>query len=256
MAIASAEAYVLDVVDLHDGDRILTFLSAEHGRKRGVARGAKRKHSRFAGQLQPLAKVRVGWFEKEGRDLVRISSVELMASSDWLNRDLDDLLVGAYWAEHLVALGLDGEPAESQVRLLEACLRALAAGVPRGIVTRYFEVWVLRLAGVFPPPTECAICGLPLQDRVVMAARADGFAHPDCSGSQGAPISRVALGFLRRASREGPTEIRSGDLSIQVLAEIERLCAEVRREFLQRELKSYEVLRQVGIRTGLEAKES
>ena len=256
MGIASAEAYVLDVVDLHDGDRILTFLSLEHGRKRGVARGAKRKHSRFAGQLQPLAKVRVAWFEKEGRDLVRISSVDLVASSDWLNRDLDDLLVGAYWAEHLVALCLENEPAESQIRLLEACLRALAAGVARGIVTRYFEVWVLRLAGVFPPPAECAICGLPLQERVVIAARSDGFAHPECAGLDRALVSPLALSFLRRASRTGPEEMRSADLSIQVLAEVEKLCAEVRREFLQRELKSYEVLRQVGIRSGLESKES
>ena len=41
---------------------------------RGAARGAKRRYSRFAGELQPLAKVRVGWFEKEGRELVRIST--------------------------------------------------------------------------------------------------------------------------------------------------------------------------------------
>ena len=40
---------------LHDRDRIVTFLTREYGKKRGVARGARVKHSRFGGQLQPLA---------------------------------------------------------------------------------------------------------------------------------------------------------------------------------------------------------
>ena len=32
----SAEGLLLDVVDLHDGDRIVTFLTREHGKKRGA----------------------------------------------------------------------------------------------------------------------------------------------------------------------------------------------------------------------------
>ena len=62
----SAEALLLDAFDLQDGDRIVTFLTRDRGKVRGVAKGAKRKYSRFAGQLQPLAKVKVTWFEKEG----------------------------------------------------------------------------------------------------------------------------------------------------------------------------------------------
>ena len=51
MSLTSAEAILLDVVDLHDRDRIVTFLTRERGKLRGVARGARRKYSRFAGQL-------------------------------------------------------------------------------------------------------------------------------------------------------------------------------------------------------------
>jgi DNA repair protein RecO (recombination protein O) len=252
LGLFTADAIVLDVVDLHDGDRILTFLTARRGKKRGVARGAKRKHSRFAGQLQPLSKVVVSWFEKSDRELARVSSVDLVRSADWLRRDLDDLLTGAYWAEHLAETTVENEDAEAQIRLLEASLQALAAGVPRGIVSRYFEVWALRLAGVFPSPAECSICGAALDDRVALAPGADGFLGPECVSSGTRWISRGALAFLRRAGRAGPEEFAGAKMSVEVLDEVEALCARVRRAFLQRELKSYEVLRQVGIASGLE----
>ena len=70
MGLHNAEALILEVTDLHDRDRIVTFLTREQGKRRGVAKGARTKHSRFGGQLQPLAKAEITWFEKEGRDLI------------------------------------------------------------------------------------------------------------------------------------------------------------------------------------------
>ena len=102
MRILSGEAILLDAIDLHERDRIVTFLTAEWGKKRGVARGARAKYSRFAGQLQPLSKVAVRWFEKDGRELVRIESVELIEPCRALLEDLDGILLASYLAEHLV----------------------------------------------------------------------------------------------------------------------------------------------------------
>ncbi len=81
MKLKQSEAILLSVQDLQEADRVVEFLTRDEGKRRGVARGAKRRYSRFAGELQPLAKVRIGWVEKEGRDLVRISSVELLRPS-------------------------------------------------------------------------------------------------------------------------------------------------------------------------------
>ena len=90
------EAILLEVADLQEADRVVVFLTREHGKRRGAARGAKRKFSRYAGQLQPLAKVRIGWFEKEGRELVRISALELIRAPKRLGGDLEGILLGAY----------------------------------------------------------------------------------------------------------------------------------------------------------------
>src|SRR4051812_24360128 len=159
MALLSAEALILDVTDLHDRDRIVTFLTREHGKKRGVAKGARMKHSRFGGQLQPLAKVVVTWFEKEGQDLARISAVEPVRTAHPIQPELEGILLGSYLADHLMEFAQEGEAADHLFRLLDATIQALIAGVDRDLATRYFEAWVLRIGGVFPAPWECPGCG-------------------------------------------------------------------------------------------------
>ena len=161
MSLHTTDAILLDVRDLHDRDRIVEFLTRERGRLAGVARGSRTKHSRFAGQLQPLARVRITWFEKEGRDLVRISDVDLQRPAARLQQELEGILLGSYLAEHLLVFAQENEPADLLFRLLDSTLEALLAGVDRDLAARYFEAWVLRLAGVYPVPTECPVCGRP-----------------------------------------------------------------------------------------------
>ncbi len=111
MKIFQAEALILEVSDLAEADRIVAFLTREEGKRRGVARGAKRRFSRFAGELQPLAKARIGWVEKEGRDLVRINAVELIRPVKLLQQDLEGILLGATIAEQVALFAQEGEPA-------------------------------------------------------------------------------------------------------------------------------------------------
>src|SRR3954452_14011668 len=111
MALLSAEALILDVTDLHDRDRIVTFLTREHGKKRGVAKGARVKHSRFGGQLQPLAKGVGTWFEKEVRALARLSTVQLVRTAHSIETDLEGILLGSYLADHLLELAQGREGA-------------------------------------------------------------------------------------------------------------------------------------------------
>ena len=144
MQFHTHEALILEVRDLQDADRIVAFLTRERGHKRGVARGARRRHSRFAGQLQPLARVRVHWGEKEGRELVRISGADLLRPPHGLGGDLEGLLLGSYLADHMLAFAQEDEPSELYFRLLDSTLEALAAGVDRDLAARSFEAWVLR----------------------------------------------------------------------------------------------------------------
>lgn len=240
----SADAFLLDVVDLHDQDSIVTFLTSEHGRKRGVARSARRKFSRFAGQLQLLSRASVRWFEKDDRDLVRVESVELVQPAAVL-ADLEGIALGSYLADHLVQFTQENEDCGPFCRLLESTLDGLAAGIDRDLAIRYFEIWVLRLAGIFPVPRECPICNRDLAEGgSALAPEEDAILCGDC-GAGGLRIDDPVLRLLRRSGAEAPQEMDRDRPAPLALRRTEELCGRVRRAFLGHELRSYRVMRQL-----------
>jgi DNA repair protein RecO (recombination protein O) len=241
----SAPAILLDVVDLAEQDRIAVFLTAEHGLVRGVANGARRKHSRYAGQLQPLAKVAVTWVEKEGRDLVRISEVNLLRPASGLRESLEGLLLGGYLADQMRHFAQENEESELLFRLLDSTLESLEAGVPT-LAARYYEAWMLRLAGIFPAPRECPSCGRAFGpgDAGALANAADAVICTDCARLE-PPAQRLSpdvLAFLRDTARKALPALASALPTPAVLAESEQLCARIRRAFLGRELASYDMM--------------
>ena len=245
MKRCDAEALVLETADLQEADRVVVFLTREHGKKRGAARGAKRRFSRFAGELQPLAKVRACWFEKEGRELVRLSSVELLRAPKRLGSTLEGILASAYLGESVATFAQEGEPAETVFRLLDSTVEALESGIDRVLALRYFESWLLRLAGIFPPPEGCPRCGRPLVEGAALAASGESLLCRSCARENAGalPVSSSALEFWRRMGRESLARMAADPPSRLVLAEAEEAAGRIRRHFLQGEIRSYQVLR-------------
>ncbi len=244
MKFHQAEALILEVSDLLEADRIVVFLTREEGKRRGVARGAKRRFSRFAGELQPLAKARIGWMEKEGRDLVRIGSVELIRPVKQLQQDLEGILLGATIAEQTALFAQEGEASEVLYRLLDATVEALEAGRDRNLVTRYFESWLLRSAGIFPPPFACPQCGREIDGGASLLASGEGLICRDCARGTagGVPVSAGAVQFWRRIGRENIESMAASPPSEAVLAEAASAVGRIRRHFLQHEVRSLMVM--------------
>lgn len=250
MSIHTSEALILDVRNLQERDRIVVFLTRERGRLSGVAKGARAKHSRFAGLLQPLAKARITWFEKEGRELVRISSIDMERAAGKIQEDLEGILLSAYLAEHMVQFTQENEPGDLPFRLLDSVVAALLEGVDRDLAARYFESWVLRLAGIFPPPDACPLCGRAYESTgggAVIPRGGEGLICFDCAGQTPESTSGTAIGpggldFLRRIGRESLKRLAQEPPAPAVLREVERVNTRVRRDFLQGELKSFLVM--------------
>ncbi len=120
----------------------------------------------------------------------------------------------------------------------------------RDLAARYFEAWALRLAGIFPSPRECPLCGRPFPERGgVLPPQDEAVVCVDCAGSGaaagasvGLPVDSEVLGLLVRLGREPLAELALRPPARAVLRRTERLCAEVRRRFLGRELRSYDVI--------------
>lgn len=145
----TAEALVLRTYRLSEADRIVVFLTRDRGKKRGVAKGARRPRSRFTGALEPLTEARVAYFEKPQRELVGLNYAEPLRSPLGIGAG-DALSYVGYFVELLDEWAQDADPDERVYRLGTAVLDALAANAPVEPLARYFECWLLRLQGVYP----------------------------------------------------------------------------------------------------------
>ena len=70
MPLFTADALILRTYRLGESDRIVVFLTRDRGKKRGVAKNARQSRKRFGGALEPMTCGRVGYMEKERRELV------------------------------------------------------------------------------------------------------------------------------------------------------------------------------------------
>ena len=157
MPLYTAEALVLRTYKLGEADRIVVFLTRDRGKKRGVAKAARRQRSRFMGALEPLTEVRVAYYESERRELVGLNYAETvrsplaMCGSTIAGHDIGGALgyVG-YFAELLDEWAQEADADDRLYRLGVSMIDALAAGAPVEPLARYFEYWLLRLQGLYP----------------------------------------------------------------------------------------------------------
>jgi DNA repair protein RecO (recombination protein O) len=177
LPLYTADALVLRTYKLGEADRIVVFLTRDRGKKRGVAKGARRPRSRFVGALEPLTDVKVAYFEKERRELVGLNYAETVRSPLMFTvADPDALGYVGYFAELLDEWAQDADADDRLYRLGVSMLDALAGGAPVEPLARYFEYWLLRLQGVYP------------EARGSLSAGASAF----LTGSRTVPPHRVA----------------------------------------------------------------
>src|SRR3954453_15794083 len=148
MPLHTADALILRTYKLGESDRIVVFLTRDRGKKRGVAKNARQSRRRFGRALEPLTYGRVGYVERERRDLVRLDYVEPLRSP--LSAIDGEALGYVSYFPGLIDEGAQGADPNETLFLLAASMTDLvAAGVPIEPLARYFEFWLLRLQGVY-----------------------------------------------------------------------------------------------------------
>ena len=236
----ASDAFILGTYPLRERDRIVVFLTRDAGKKRGVARGSRGPKSAFSGALEPMTEARVLYFEKEGRELVSLDSADVIRSSFPLAKDLDRGLLLSACAESLQTFVSDSDPAEPFYRLARHVIDALFAGAPADAVAAYFDVWILKLSGLFPSPAECAVCGATLsaEGALLFDETRPGFVHAECRRGEAQRVSPAGRQALRRIL-SSPLD---SSAAMAGLLEVSSVARRARRHFLGHELKSQRVL--------------
>jgi DNA repair protein RecO (recombination protein O) len=242
MKIERTEAIVLHTFPARERDKLVVFLTPDHGKRKGWAYGARSIRNRFGAALEPLAKVRIGYIEKENDEVVRIESVDLVRSLFPAQQQLVSSIAATYIAELVDTFAQTEDPAELIYRLLDRTTEALLGGASPMAVVAYAEIWILKLAGTFPSAKTCIECGSTLTRPLRFDARLQGFICENCATRDADLLSNDVADELDALLRVPVAEFAARDAARSVLFEIRALAGMVRRHFLGHELKSFEVL--------------
>jgi DNA repair protein RecO len=211
MALVSTTAFILKLDPLSEKDLVAALLTKDHGVVRAAVRGVRGKSKRSAA-LQLLTEVAVTYFRKEGADLARVDALEILKSAFELASRHGTAMLLPYLAESALTFVPESEQGGEVYRLVRHVLDALEARVPAPLAARYFEVWLLRFAGVLDEDEVKEPAGTALES-----------------------IRRLPLEAL---AKEPPPP--------GALEALEDLTREARRNFLGYELKSYRFLGALG----------
>src|SRR5215467_7226125 len=100
-----SESFVLRTYPFREADLIVSFLTRDMGKLRGVARRARRPKSPFGSGLERLSHVRMAFYQRENADLANLQGCELIESQFALQSDYARGVALDYFtevAEHLL----------------------------------------------------------------------------------------------------------------------------------------------------------
>ncbi|MFY9554075.1 MAG: DNA repair protein RecO [Blastocatellia bacterium] len=248
MPLHKTEAFVLRTYALKEADKICVFLTKDQGKVRGVAHGARKLRSRFGSALEPFTEVTLGYFQKEGRELVSVTMCDIRRSHfERSARDVETASAFSYMAELLTEFLPEHEPNEQLYRLVLATLEAIE-GEEHDLsqILRYFEAWLIRLVGFFPDMSQCAGCDESIRSDENVFLTAEGAPRCiACSAGKGVSADAELRSIIREMFRVHPTAFARNFVKPEHIAKIGDINYQIIRHALERDLRSRPLLKQL-----------
>ncbi len=231
MATFRDEGVVLRTIKLGEADRIITFVTPEHGKVRAVAKGIRKPKSKLAGRLEPLTYVSMLCWR--GRELDIVSQVEVLDHYRAIREDIDRMPAAFTMLEAVDLVAVERQPMPRLFKSLTGALRTLAEG-PAPVLLGAFLFRLLALEGFGPITEACAACdeAVPL---VAYDEHAGGFLCRSCRSGQAVlpetvELVRQILGGQLRQALATPAG--------RPTAEVERIATAAMEYHLDRRLRS------------------
>lgn len=248
MPLHESEAIILQSYPLGEADRLVSFLSRSMGRMRGVAAGARRPKSRFGSALERLSHIRIWFFERETRELVRISQCEMIESFLDAFSDYPSSVALALFSEITQAVLPDREAADANFRLLLLAAQTIKRTRRPESALAYFALWTVKLGGWLPPLDRCGRCGAAVGqgEPIYITVRTSSVACTKCRAAGMRSISADARAGATRMLAERLDLLDRGDpahaIAPRAAREITNLMLDIIEHQIDRKLASRELL--------------
>lgn len=248
MPLHESEAIILRSYPLGEADRLVSFLSRAIGRVRGVAAGSRRPKSRFGSTLERLSHIRIWFFEKETRELVRISQCEMIESFIDAFSDYASSIALSLFSEVTEAVLPEHEASDANFRLLLLSSQVVKHSRKSELPLAYFALWTVKLGGWLPSLDRCGRCSraLALGDAIHFLSSASAIACGNCRKPGMRTLSPAAVSLARKMLAERLDRLTDGTDSNGVppraMRELTEAMLDVIEHQIDRKLASRELL--------------
>jgi len=153
------EAIILRTQKLGEADRIITLLTREHGRVRGVAKGIRRTMSKFGARLEPGSHVDIQLHT--GRTFDTVTQVEAINNyGEAITDDYQRWTIASAILETAERFtSQENEPALQEFQLVVGGMKALAENkYDPSLILDAFLLRSLAIGGYAPSMTSCSRC--------------------------------------------------------------------------------------------------
>lgn len=244
--IYRTEAVIIRRGDMGEADRLLTLITPM-GKRRVVAKGARKTTSRLAGHIELFTHTALMLAVGRTLDIVTQSSIQ--HSFDTLRGDLRRIGAAYYAAELIDRLIEEDDENRPAFDLLVATLGALDTTSQVDLALRFYELRLLGFMGYRPQLYHCAVCQETLTEATNRFSAAGGGALcARCAPADRAavPMSLHAFKLMRFLQTQPLEAIDRLNLSAATREEVEKLLRAYIRRILERDLKSVTFLEEIG----------
>ncbi|HMO57177.1 MAG TPA: DNA repair protein RecO [Roseiflexaceae bacterium] len=239
------DAVIIRRSDFGEADRLLTIITP-FGKRRVVAKGARKTSSRLAGHIELFTYTTL--LLAVGRSLDIVTQSAVRRGHDILRLDLERISAAYYIAELVDRLTEEGAEDRQLFEVLIETLHALDRGSAVDLVLRWYELQVLDRIGYRPQLQECAVCEeLLTEDAADFSPAAGGVVCSRCARSAAGVLAMrlPAFKLLRYLQVQPIGVLEQLTISSETRGEAERLMRAYVRTVLERDLKSVAFLEEV-----------
>lgn len=247
----SFPALVIRQTDYGENDKLVTLLSAEHGRMTVCIKGGKSLKNRNAACAQLLCYSEFTIREHNG--YYTVSESALIEQFFGLRSHLDRFALAQYAAEVVSEVAVENEEAEELLSLTLNTLYLLSETDRNAdFIKAVFELRLLAVSGFCPDLTACRVCGAERSDRMYLDVMNGSLRCGDCFGTEAdtatreegvtatviLPLSMAVLGAMRYVTSCPPKRIFSFSLPEEELDLFCRTCEKYLLHQLERTFKT------------------
>jgi len=153
------EGIVLRTTLYGEADLIVTFLTKDHGIIKVFAKSPRKVKSRFGSSLEPLTCSRISFWGKEDAALPRLTQADITHVYSSIRESLSGFLKVSELIELTLHLVPERDRSRNVFSLLMRTLALMETGPAEQLITLFYKLKLLEIAGFLPRLQSCGRCG-------------------------------------------------------------------------------------------------